>query len=116
MAACHQTFSFKSLLLNGGGRKTLKTFVLITSKNSASGIKIQNNKNEISRDYSLTILLKVDRMLAYKYNPLKKSFKEIVLIACCLYIEVQLCYCYKKVRTIHCNFAVNLILLLLNAS
>ncbi len=35
--------------------------------------KFKINKNEISRDYHLTILLKVDRM-AYKYNPLQKKF------------------------------------------
>jgi hypothetical protein len=79
-------YSFKSLLLKGGGRKTLRTCVWITSKNSASGSKFKI----IEIKYLETIPLKVGRLLAYKYNALKKkSFKEIVLIASFLYIEVR---------------------------
>ncbi len=51
--------------------------------------KFKGDKNEISRNYPLTIPLKVDRMPAINTIHSKKCFKEIVLIACCLYNEVQ---------------------------
>jgi hypothetical protein len=62
----------------GEGRKTLKTFRLLSQSRPRIRLQVSKfkiNKNEISRDYLLTIpLIKVDRMLAYKYNPLKKKF------------------------------------------